>query len=172
MLRTTWDIAMATTIDARAIAGALYDSLVGKALEQLRAAAPRLSAAPAGDPVALIDKALPPDALPQVRNFLLSLAKEGLLDQVPGVVEAFATYAAGAPAKAIDAEVTSAVALSAAQAASITDDIQQRYGAGTAVSFKVDPSLIGGLIIRVGDQVLDNSLRTRLSAIQRNMLGS
>jgi F-type H+-transporting ATPase subunit delta len=38
------------------------------------------------------------------------------------------------------------------------------------VRFRVDPSLIGGLIIRIGDQVLDNSLRTRLSAIQRNML--
>jgi F-type H+-transporting ATPase subunit delta len=32
--------------------------------------------------------------------------------------------------------------------------------------------LIGGLIIRIGDQVLDNSLRARLSAVQRNMLAS
>lgn len=163
---------MATTVDARAIAGALYDSLVGKALEQLRAAAPKLGAVPGGDPAALIDAALPPDALPQVRNFLLGLAREGLLDQVPGVVEAFAGFAAGASAEALDAEVTSAVALSAAQQESITADLRQRYGADTSVSFGVDPSLIGGLIIRVGDQVLDNSLRTRLSAIQRNMLAS
>jgi F-type H+-transporting ATPase subunit delta len=40
------------------------------------------------------------------------------------------------------------------------------------VRFHVDESLLGGLVIRVGDQVLDNSLRTRLSAIQRNMLNS
>jgi F-type H+-transporting ATPase subunit delta len=162
---------MATTVDARAIAGALYDSLVGKALEQLRAAAPRL-ATPGADPVAQIDAALPADALPQVRNFLLGLAREGLLDQVPGVVEAFAGYAAGTPAQALDAAVTSAVALSPAQQASVTSDLRQRYGADLAVSFDVDPSLIGGLIIRVGDQVLDNSLRTRLGALQRTMLAS
>ena len=41
---------------------------------------------------------------------------------------------------------------------------RSRYGADLKVSFGVDQSLIGGLIIRVGDQVLDNSLRTRLTA--------
>lgn len=164
---------MATTVDARAIAAALYDSLVGKALEQLRAAAPRLAGAATGDPVQRIEAALPADALPQVRNFLLGLAKEGVLDQLPQVAEAFAGLAAGsAQAQAVDAEVTSALALSPAQQASIGDDLRKRYGPETSVSFVVDPSLIGGLIIRVGDQVLDNSLRTRLSAIQRNMLAS
>jgi F-type H+-transporting ATPase subunit delta len=163
---------MATTADARAIAGALYDSLVGKALEQLRAAAPKLANVGPGDPAQRIDAALPADALPQVRNFLLGLAREGLLDQAPEVVEAFASYAAGNPAQALDATVTSAVALSEAQQTTVTGDLRARYGADLKVSFETDPSLIGGLIIRVGDQVLDNSLRTRLSAIQRNMLAS
>ncbi|GAB4429782.1 MAG: ATP synthase F1 subunit delta [Chloroflexi bacterium OHK40] len=162
---------MATTVDARAIAGALYESLVGTALEQLRAAAPKLAGG--GDAVARIEAALPADALPQVRNFLLGLAREGLLDQVGEVTEAFAALAAGrAAARALDASVTSAVELTPGQRESITADLRQRYGAEVAVSFEVDPSLIGGLIIRVGDQVLDNSLRTRLSAIQRSMLSS
>jgi F-type H+-transporting ATPase subunit delta len=161
---------MATTVDTRAIAGALYDSLLGRALEQLRAAAPRLGNS-GGDPVAQVDAALPADAMPQVRNFLLGLAREGLLDQVPAVVEAFASYAAGRPSQVLDAAVTSAVALSEAQQTAIFEDLRQRYG-DVAVSFAVDESLIGGLIIRVGDQVLDNSLRTRLSALQRNMLAS
>lgn len=163
---------MATTADARAIAGALYDSLVGKALEQLRAAAPKLVNLGPGDPTQRIEAALPADALPQVRNFLLGLAREGLLDQAPEVIEAFASFAAGSPAQALDATVTSAMALSEAQQTTITSDLRARYGADLKVSFETDPSLIGGLIIRVGDQVLDNSLRTRLSAIQRNMLAS
>lgn len=163
---------MATTADARAIAGALYDSLVGRALEQLRAAAPKLASLGPGDPTQRIDAALPADALPQVRNFLLGLAREGLLDQAPEVIEAFAGYAAGSAAQALDATVTSAVALSEAQQKAVAGDLQKRYGADLKVSFETDPSLIGGLIIRVGDQVLDNSLRTRLSAIQRNMLAS
>lgn len=162
---------MATTVDTRAVAGALYDSLVGKALEQLRAAAPRLSNS-SGDAAQQIDAALPADALPQVRNFLLGLAREGLLEQLPAVVEAFAAYAAGSSAQSLDSLVTSAVELSEAQRTSITKDLRQRYGVDMVVSFNVDPSLIGGLIIRVGDQVLDNSLRTRLSAVQRNMLSS
>jgi F-type H+-transporting ATPase subunit delta len=161
---------MATTVDARSIAGALYESLVGKALEQLRAAAPRLSGP--GDAAQRIDAALPADALPQVRNFLLGLAREGLLDQVPGVVNAFADMAAAVQPEALDASVTSAVELTPAQRQTIESDLAQRYGAGIGVSYQVDPTLIGGLILRVGDQVLDNSLRTRLSAIQRNMLSS
>ncbi|MFV9505383.1 MAG: ATP synthase F1 subunit delta [Oscillochloridaceae bacterium umkhey_bin13] len=164
---------MATTVDARAIAGTLYEALVGTALDQLRAAAPRLSKKGAsGDVAAYVDAALPADALPQVRNFLLSLGKEGLLDQVGAIAEAFASFATDPPAAALDATVTSAVALTTAQQASILADLRQRYGAGVTVTFEVDVSLIGGLIIRVGDQVLDNSLRTRLSALQRNMLAS
>lgn len=161
---------MATTVDARSLAGALYESLVGKALEQLRAAAPRLAGP--GDVAQRIDAALPADALPQVRNFLLGLAKEGLLDQVPGVVDAFAAMAAAVQPEALDATITSAVELTPAQRQTIESDLAQRYGAGIGVSYQVDPTLIGGLILRVGDQVLDNSLRTRLSAIQRNMLSS
>ena len=54
----------------------------------------------------------------------------------------------------------------------IVSDLRGRYGERLDLRFGVDASLIGGLIIRVGDQVLDNSLRARLSAIQRNMLAS
>ena len=67
-------------------------------------------------------------------------------------------------------EVTSAVALDGAQQARILADLTQRYGDRIVVRFSVDESLIGGLIVRMGDRVLDNSLRTRLAALQRNMI--
>jgi F-type H+-transporting ATPase subunit delta len=162
---------MATTVDARAIAGTLYDALVGTALEQLRAAAPKLAKAGSGNAAARVEAALPADALPQVRNFLLGLAQEGMLNQVEAITDAFTAYAEAAGTQALDASVISAVTLSDAQQQQIKADLRQRYGE-VVVAFTVDPSLIGGLIIRVGDQVLDNSLRTRLSAIQRNMLAS
>lgn len=164
---------MATKVDTRAIASTLFDSLMGTALDQLRAAAPKLAAVGAkGDPSAAITAALPADAMPQVRNFLLGLAQERLLDQLPAVIDALAGIAAGAAVQVVDANITSALDLSAAQKDMIVRDLRQRYGQELAVTFSVDPSLIGGLIIRVGDQVLDNSLRTRLSAVQRNMLAS
>ena len=163
---------MATTVDAKAIAGTLYEALIGAALEQLQATAPKLAGMTGGDVVQRVDAALPGGTLPQVRNFLLGLAHEGLLDQIEAVAAAFGSFAAGPPAQALDAVVTSAVGLSASQQATISADLAKRYGAETKVSFVVDASLIGGLIIRIGDQVLDNSLRTRLSAVQRNMLTS
>lgn len=162
---------MATTVDARAIASTLYDSLVGTTLAQLRAAAPKLGGGMGLDAAARVEAALPANTLPQVRNFLLGLAKEGLLDQVDEITAAFAHYAASAATQSLDASVMSAINLNADQQAAISADLRQRYGE-VSVSFTVDPSLIGGLIVRVGDQVLDNSLRTRLSAIQRNMLAS
>lgn len=161
---------MATTVDAKAIAGTLYEALVGAALEQLRAAAPKVAAG-SGDAASRISAALPADALPQVRNFLHGLAREGLLEEVGAITEAFATYAAAGGVTVQMAQVTSAVALSAEQQRTVEADLQQRYG-DVQVRFDVDESLLGGLVIRVGDQVLDNSLRTRLSAIQRNMLNS
>ncbi|NTU81084.1 MAG: ATP synthase F1 subunit delta [Chloroflexales bacterium] len=163
---------MATTVDAKAIAGTLYEALIGAALEQLQAAAPKLTGIAGGDVAQRVDAALPAGALPQVRNFLLGLANEGLLDQLDDVVTAFGSFSAGPPAQALAAVVTSAVELSADQQATVSADLRKRYGADTKVSFDTDTSLIGGLIIRIGDQVLDNSLRTRLSAVQRNMLTS
>ncbi|WP_129630904.1 ATP synthase F1 subunit delta [Candidatus Oscillochloris fontis] len=162
---------MATTVDAKAIAGTLYDALFGAALEQLQAAATKITA-PSGDVAQQINAALPADALPQVRNFLLGLAKEGLIDRVVDVAQAFSTLAANPSAQALTAVVTSAVALSVEQQATIVADLRTRYGSDLSATFAVDESLIGGLIIRVGDRVLDNSLRTRLSAIQRNMITS
>jgi len=52
----------------------------------------------------------------------------------------------------------------------ITAQLTARYGPDLELRFSVDESLIGGLIIRIGDQVLDTSLRTRMAAIQRNMM--
>ncbi|MBX0327945.1 ATP synthase F1 subunit delta [Oscillochloris sp. ZM17-4] len=163
---------MATKVDPKAIAGTLYDALMGSAMEQLQTAASKLAGVGGDDLSQRVSAALPADAMPQVRNFLLGLAKEGLLDQVGDVAEAFGRLTTSASAQSLDSVVTSAVTLSADQQAAIVADLRQRYGADLSATFDVDASLIGGLLIRVGDRVLDNSLRTRLSAVQRNMLTS
>ncbi|NJN16999.1 MAG: ATP synthase F1 subunit delta [Oscillochloris sp.] len=159
---------MATTADTKAIARTLYDALLHAAIMQLQAAAPRLNGVAVS--AEQIDAALPADALPQVRNFIRTLAGEGLLGDLSEIVAALDAYHSGGE-QAIDALVTSAVPLTAEQRAKIVGDLKQRYGE-LDVRFTEDGSLIGGLIIRVGDQVLDNSLRTRLGAVQRNMLAS
>lgn len=162
-----------STSEAEVFARALHDSLIGGTLKALRTAATALqSAGDAGPELeARITAALPPDASREVRNFILALAREGALDRLPAIVHAFEGYSQG-DGRVLSSEVTSAVELSAAQQARIIEDLRARYGERVEVRFLTDPSLIGGLIIRVGDQVLDNSLRARLSALQRNMLAS
>jgi F-type H+-transporting ATPase subunit delta len=160
-----------STSEAQVFARALYDALLGDAFQALRTAASKLESESEADadPEARITAALPPDAPREVRNFLLVLAREDALDRLPAIVRAFERYI-HAGAQTIDGEVVSAIELDEAQRERITNELRARYGDQLQVRFRVDPSLIGGLIIRIGDQVLDNSLRTRLSAIQRNML--
>ena len=159
-----------STPEARTFARALYETLLGNTISQLRGAAEKLAAAPAGDAPERITAALPQGAAPEVRNFLAVLAREGALDQLPAVVAALEAYAPRSDQGPVGGEITSAQPLSPEQRQHIADDLAKRYGQQLNLQFKEDPSLIGGLIIRVGDQVLDSSLRTRLSAVQRSMI--
>ncbi len=155
------------------IARTLYEVVIGNVGDQLRSAADKLSGVDERDAKALqkqVDAALPAEALPQVRNFLLTLAQERQLAQLPGIVDAFDRYRSGP--QGVHAEVVSAMELDSAQQELITNNLRQLYDPQLDPHFKVDESLIGGLIIRVGDKVLDNSLRTRLSVVQRSMLSS
>lgn len=154
---------MATTIDARALAAPLAEALLRDAAETVRAAAAVVSGRSPADAAGALAADLP---LP-VRNFVLTMVQEGLSDQLGAVAEALLTLV-GQRNGPIEAGVTSAEVLSAEQQQQIAEQLRARYG-DLQLSFSVDASLIGGLIIRVGDQVLDNSLRARLSAVQRAM---
>lgn len=160
-----------STSEAQVMARALYDSILNATLGSLRAAANQLAAGGAGVTQARVDAALPADTPPQIKNFVLLLAQENQLNELPRVVSALEQYATSQTAT-LTGDVTSAITLDAAQQTRITNELQARYGERLDLQFLVDPSILGGLVIRVGDQVLDNSVRTRLSAVQRSMLSS
>jgi F-type H+-transporting ATPase subunit delta len=64
------------------------------------------------------------------------------------------------------AEVTSAVELSAEQTQAITDKVKAMTGANSVeISATTDPEILGGVIIKVGSQLLDSSLRSQLRRI-------
>ena len=158
-----------TTSDAQMIARALQEALNGAALKSLRAAAEAVrGGASSADGVNAV---LGADAPREVRNVVATLANAGRLNTIEAVVKAFES-ATSRGTQVLEATITSAVALSDAEQATTIADLRGKYGQGLEVQFAVDESLIGGLIVRVGDQVLDNSLRTRLSAVQRSMLTS
>ena len=66
------------------------------------------------------------------------------------------------------AEVTSALPLTDAEQASVKKDVLAKSGA-EAVSFLIDPSILGGLVIKVGDKVVDGSVAGKLEGLRQNM---
>ena len=159
-----------STSEAQVMARALYDSVMGSTLSSLRAAATKLAAGGTGVTAARVDEVLPGAPAP-IRNFVLLLAQEGKLGELPQVVRAFEQQAE-TQAATVPAEVISASVLDAAQQAKVAAQLAVSYGERLDLSFTVDPSILGGLVIRVGDQVFDNSARSRLGAVQRSMLSS
>ena len=68
------------------------------------------------------------------------------------------------------AEATSATALTEENVAALKDQLRGAAGAGNVdLDVKIDPSIIGGLIVRLGSRMVDGSLRTKLNAIRLRM---
>ena len=67
------------------------------------------------------------------------------------------------------AEVTSALPLSAAEQDLVRQELLSQVGATASVTFRVDPAILGGLVLRVGDQVVDGSLAGQLEDLRLSM---
>jgi F-type H+-transporting ATPase subunit delta len=106
---------------------------------------------------------LSPD--PAVANFLRVVARNGRLFALPAIIAAFRERAAKARGET-SAEVTSAVPLTAAQRRALAASLKARLGKTATLTEHVDPSLIGGLIVKVGSQMIDSSLKTKLSQMK------
>ena len=72
---------------------------------------------------------------------------------------------AGGGPQARMALVTTAYALSAKERQRFVATLRQRRGADLEVSFAVDAAIVGGAVVRVGDQVMDGSVRAKLQAL-------
>jgi len=67
------------------------------------------------------------------------------------------------------AEVTSALPLTKEEQDTVKKDILAKMGAQAAVNFRVDPSILGGLIVRVGEKVLDGSVHAQLEGLRQSL---
>jgi F-type H+-transporting ATPase subunit delta len=107
---------------------------------------------------------------PLTRNFLGVLSANRRLAALPEIVRAFAAIAAAARGE-VTAEVTSAHPLSAAQLKTLTEKLRAREGKEVKVKANVDPEILGGLVVRIGSQQIDSSIRTRLNTLAQAMKG-
>lgn len=100
-----------------------------------------------------------------VGNFLKVVANNRRLFVVPAIISAYRAIAAAYRGE-ITAEVTSAHALDEAQETELKAALKSVTGKDVTVSVTVDPSILGGLIVKVGSRQIDSSLRTKLSTLK------
>jgi F-type H+-transporting ATPase subunit delta len=107
---------------------------------------------------------------PLTINFLKLLARNRRLFAVSDMIKSFRTLSARGRDE-VTAEVTSAVALSEDQLSELKATLKSTVGKDVQLATRVDPSLLGGLIVKVGSRMVDASLRTKLTNLRLNLKG-
>jgi len=102
------------------------------------------------------------------RNFLALLADNRRLSCLPELAQQFEALRAEVE-NTLDVEVVSALPLSAEQKATLSAALAKRFKRQVRITETVDPTLVGGAVVRAGDLVIDGSLRGRLARLQQQM---
>ncbi len=105
------------------------------------------------------------------QRFIAVIARNNRLFILPATIEAFLAELAGRRGE-ITAEITSAKKLNETQMDSVTNVLRGALGNKVTVDAKIDSSLIGGLIVKVGSRMIDASLKTKLQRLQLAMKGA
>lgn len=98
------------------------------------------------------------------KNFVRLMAENDRLDLLPAVTELFEELKA-LYEKSVDVAITSAVDLTDAQLAAISDRLSEKLGRKVNINSKTDASLLGGMFIRAGDMVIDASVKGKLNEL-------
>jgi F-type H+-transporting ATPase subunit delta len=102
---------------------------------------------------------------PLAGNVVRLMARNRRLFVVPDMIRAYRSLAATHRGE-VSASVTSATPLTDDQVAALTDTLKVATGRDVKLVRSVDPSLLGGLVVKVGSRMLDSSIRTRLAALR------
>lgn len=100
-----------------------------------------------------------------VGNFLRVVAKNRRLFALPGIIAAFRKIAAEHRGE-VSADVVSAHDLTVAQQNELKAALKSVAGKDVTINVTVDPSILGGLIVKMGSRQIDTSLRTKLSSLK------
>jgi F-type H+-transporting ATPase subunit delta len=106
---------------------------------------------------------------PEVQRFVLLLLERRRIMLLPAIARAYRDLT-DAHVGRVRAEVTSAQELSPATLDRVRRSLEQRTGKKVIIKSTVDPELIGGVVARVGDLVLDGSVRTQLEDLRSRLV--
>jgi F-type H+-transporting ATPase subunit delta len=118
-----------------------------------------------------IRQALAPKVLLSSLNLALLVVQRELVELMPNIAHELELLVLTYKNEAV-AEVTTATKIDGAQIALIKQALERRTGKTILVETRIQPEILGGVITRVGDQVIDNSVRYRLNALRQQLLTS
>lgn len=115
--------------------------------------------------LAVLTAAAKQDLTPELQNFLQTVIANGRLNALPEVVAQFHALA-NAAAGVADAQIFSAYPIEPAQLADVVATLEKRFGRKLLPQVTLEPTLIGGIRVVVGDEVLDTSVKHRLERMK------
>lgn len=166
---------------SRKYAAAVFSQALEKWVNALGAVQGKLSDDPAlaakladsssafADRQAALDAVIPADADKYVRNFFYTMLKENDIALLPDVLLEMDRLVRGGPQVQV-ATVTTAYQLDESEKEQFRQKLQTKYGAGFELAFQVDPAIVGGAVVQIGDKIIDGSVATRLESMS-NLLG-
>jgi F-type H+-transporting ATPase subunit delta len=104
-----------------------------------------------------------------VQNLVQLMLRRGRIDELPRVAAEFGRLD-DARQGIVHATATSASELTPDEVRALTARLEQQTGGRVALDVEVDPSLLGGLIVRVGDRLIDGSVRGRLERLRNQLI--
>ncbi|HTI14471.1 MAG TPA: ATP synthase F1 subunit delta [Dictyobacter sp.] len=110
-----------------------------------------------------------PHVLPTSLNLALLIVQRELVDVMPAIAREFEQFVLDYRNQAV-ATVTSAAQLDESQQAVVKRMLERQTGKTIIMHTQIDPNILGGIIARVGDQVIDSSVRYRLHALHQDLL--
>jgi F-type H+-transporting ATPase subunit delta len=117
----------------------------------------------------VLREALSSRVLPISLNLALLVVQRGLVDLMPNIAAELQQMVLDYKNQAT-AEVTTAQPMDEQQQALVKQALEKRTGKTILLSTRVNPEILGGVVARVGDQVIDGSVQQRLQALKRQLL--
>ena len=119
--------------------------------------------------LATLEASLPSTVQPELRNLAKLLVVRGRTDLIPQIREIFEDQVRTERGITV-AQVTTAEPLTADEEALVREKLTAMTGNTIEITSTIDPDLIGGIVVRIGDQVIDGSVRNKLERMRTRLV--
>jgi F-type H+-transporting ATPase subunit delta len=119
--------------------------------------------------LATLEASLPSTVQPELRNLAKLLVVRGRTNLIPQIREIFEDQVRAERGISV-AQVTTAEPLTADEEAMVREQLAKMTGNTIEITSTIDPDIIGGIVVRIGDQVIDGSVRNKLERMRTRLV--